>query len=39
MVIEIIKDMAAFMILLVYWIIGFSFIFYIFVMAAKLAAE
>jgi hypothetical protein len=31
MVIEIMKDMSAFMIILIFWIVGYSFIFYIFV--------
>ena len=30
MIIEIMKDMSAFTILLIYWILGYSFIFYIF---------
>lgn len=36
MIIEIMKDMAAFVIVLLYWIIGYSFIFYIFAVAKTL---
>lgn len=39
MVIEIMKDMSAFLILLVYWIVGYSFIFYIFSEAAAAASS